>query len=47
MLDVKLTETDLPWYFKAANVPFINAHARVSLLQVDTMSGRCRSTSRT
>jgi hypothetical protein len=39
MLDVKLTETDLPWYFKAAQVPFINAHARVSLLQIDTMSG--------
>src|SRR5436190_8021294 len=28
MVDVKLTETDLPWYFKAANVPFINAHRR-------------------
>src|SRR3954452_7922506 len=31
MVDVKLTEADLPWYFKVANVPFINAHARVGL----------------
>ena len=29
MVDVKLTETDLPWYFGLAQVPFINAHARV------------------
>src|SRR5215210_869183 len=39
MIDVKLTETNLPWYFKLANVPFINARARVSLFQADTMSG--------
>jgi hypothetical protein len=39
MIDVKLTETDLPWYFKVAHVPFINAHARASLLQVDTLAG--------
>ncbi len=39
MLDVKLTETDLPWFFRVAQVPFINAHARVSLMQVDTASG--------
>jgi hypothetical protein len=39
MVDVKMTETELPWYFKAARVPFINAHARVSLMQVDTASG--------
>jgi putative Flp pilus-assembly TadE/G-like protein len=39
MVDVKLTETDLPWYFKAAQVPFINAHARASLVQVDTLAG--------
>jgi len=40
MVDVKLTETDLPWFLKAAQfVPFINAHARVSIVQVDTLSG--------
>ena len=39
MLDVKLTETDLPWYFRAAQVPFINAHARASLFQLDTQAG--------
>jgi hypothetical protein len=39
MLDVKMTETDLPWFFKAANVPYINAHARVSLLQAKTLAG--------
>jgi hypothetical protein len=31
MIDVKLTETDVPWFFRVANVDFINAHARVSL----------------
>ena len=31
MIDVKLTETNLPWYLKAAQVPFINAHARVEI----------------
>lgn len=35
MVDVKLTETDLPWYFRLARVPFINAHARVGLFTVD------------
>jgi hypothetical protein len=40
MVDVKMTETDLPWFLKAAQfVPFINAHARVSIVQVDTLSG--------
>ena len=39
MVDVKLTETDLPWYFKLAQVPFINAHARVSIVQADTLQG--------
>jgi hypothetical protein len=40
MLDVKLTETDLPWLLKASKlVPFINAHARVSLRQIDTQTG--------
>ncbi|HEX5897012.1 MAG TPA: pilus assembly protein TadG-related protein [Thermoleophilaceae bacterium] len=40
MVDVKLTETDLPWFLKAAQfVPFINAHARVSIIQADTIAG--------
>jgi len=37
MIDVKLTETDLPLFFRAASlftsVPFINSHARVQLFQ--------------
>ena len=37
MIDVKLTETDLPLFFRAASlftsVPFINSHARVELFQ--------------
>jgi hypothetical protein len=39
MVDVKMTETDLPWYFKVAQVPFINAHARVSIFQADVLAG--------
>ena len=44
MIDVKLTETDLPWFFPAGDlmdglVPFINAHARVSFLRLDSTSG--------
>jgi Flp pilus assembly protein TadG len=39
MIDVKLTETDLPWYFKLAQVPFINAHARVGLYTIDSYIG--------
>jgi hypothetical protein len=39
MIDVKLTETDLPWYLKKLTVPFINAHARVAIKQVDTLEG--------
>jgi len=31
MVDVKLTETELPWFFQALNVRYINAHARVSV----------------
>ena len=47
-IDVKLTETDLPWYFKPVAgllgggspvVPFINAHARISVNQVETTAG--------
>jgi hypothetical protein len=39
MLDVKMTETDLPWFMKAANLDFINATARISFQQLDRMSG--------
>jgi Flp pilus assembly protein TadG len=39
MVDVKMTETNLPWYFKIAQVPFINAHARVSVVQASTLAG--------
>lgn len=39
MLDLKLTETPLPWYFKAIGVGGINAHARVSVLQQASGSG--------
>ncbi len=40
MVDVKLTESNLPWYWKAlAKVPYINAHARVEVLQASTFSG--------
>jgi hypothetical protein len=33
MIDVKMTETNLPWFFKLLNVPRINAHARVSIIK--------------
>ncbi len=44
MIDVKLTETDLPWFFPAGGlmdglVPYINAQARVSFLRLDSTSG--------
>ena len=49
MVDVKVTETDLPWYFKVANeifngtplkgVPYDNAHARVEILQETEATG--------
>ena len=40
MLDVKLTETDLPWFLKLTGVvPFINAQARVSILQQTRTAG--------
>jgi len=44
MIDVKLTETDLPLFFKPigsllTKVPFINAQARVSINQLDTSQG--------
>jgi hypothetical protein len=39
MIDVKLTETDLPWFLKVAQVPFVNAHARVEIKQKTTGKG--------
>jgi hypothetical protein len=33
MLDLKVTQTPLPWYFQALGVGGINAHARVSIEQ--------------
>jgi hypothetical protein len=41
MIDVKLTETDLPWLFPLVGsvVPFVNAQARVSFKRLDSTSG--------
>jgi Putative Flp pilus-assembly TadE/G-like len=44
MIDVKMTETDLPWYFRPlagmlGRVPYINAQARISILQMETSAG--------
>ena len=45
MVDLKLTETDLPWFFPPVGsliekvVPFINAQARVSFNRLDTLEG--------
>lgn len=40
MIDVKLTETNLPWYFRLLHsVPFIDAEARVSIEQQQTATG--------
>jgi hypothetical protein len=39
MIDVKLTETDLPWWLKVASVPYINAHARVEFKQQTVATG--------
>ncbi|MDP8907751.1 MAG: pilus assembly protein TadG-related protein [Chloroflexota bacterium] len=39
MIDVKLTETDLPWFLKVAQVKYINAHARVEIRQKTTSVG--------
>jgi hypothetical protein len=38
-VDVKMTETDVPWFFKAANLKFINARARVSIRKVSQLTG--------
>lgn len=37
IIDVKLAEADLPWFFRVAQLPFINAHARVQFQKVDRM----------
>jgi hypothetical protein len=39
-IDVKITESDLPWYFRAAQVRAINAHARVSIMAAGAVSGQ-------
>ncbi|MGH2920233.1 MAG: TadE/TadG family type IV pilus assembly protein [Solirubrobacteraceae bacterium] len=39
MIDVKLTETDLPWFLKLAQVKYINAHARVEIKAKKTSAG--------
>ncbi len=39
-VDVKMTETDLPWFLGNALVPTINAHARVSINTVSTLSNQ-------
>lgn len=40
MVDVKMTETDVPWFFRAASfIPFINAHARVRIFQKTMSAG--------
>ena len=39
LLDLKLTETPLPWFFQAVGIGGINAHARVSELQQTSGSG--------
>ena len=39
MVDVKITEADLPWYFQLATVPAINARARVEVQGLLAMGG--------
>ena len=45
MVDVKLTETDVPWFFDIAptlgfdGAKFVNARARATIVKVDTMGG--------
>ena len=38
-VDIKATETSLPWFFGGSLVPKINAHARVSLVQESQANG--------
>jgi hypothetical protein len=39
MVDVKMTETGVPWFFRAAGVPYIDARARVAIETAETLSG--------
>ena len=39
MVDVKITEANLPWYFRIATVPAINARARVEIQGLFQMGG--------
>jgi hypothetical protein len=39
MIDVKMTENDLPWFFRVASVPYINARARVQFQQLSQQAG--------
>lgn len=40
MIDLKVTETNVPWYWRAfSSVPYINAHARVEIRQATTATG--------
>lgn len=39
-VDIKMTETDLPWFLGNALVPTINAHARVSINAVSSLSNQ-------
>jgi hypothetical protein len=39
MVDVKITEADLPWLFRLSFVPAVNAHARVEARQKETTAG--------
>src|SRR5262249_38394199 len=38
-IDVKVTETNVPWYFKLLNVGFIDAQARVAIEQQRQATG--------
>jgi Flp pilus assembly protein TadG len=40
MVDVKLTETNLPWYWRLfSSVPYIDAHARVAIRKLSEATG--------
>jgi Flp pilus assembly protein TadG len=39
MVDVKITEANLPWFFRLRVVPAINAHARVQIQQKESSAG--------
>ena len=39
MIDVKMTENDLPWFMRVASIPFINAQARVEIRKVSDEKG--------